>query len=405
VPADPAAAQGRDVSLCASVDSRVNIPANFVADACWDGQVLHIRNRTAFVLDITATGTSGAATRSSAGERSVESSFIAAVTGPQSIPPGFQIDLPFGDNPGVVEVRGDATNRSYALVRAILSFIPGGAGVLVGEWDYLAALTADLQNAVSKAIRCSAGADAVTRAVCSLGFTWDTTVAFTRFAVRTGFQIGKAAIALLWSLIEDAKWSVDMVNGAIDFHHGTQQLTIHGAPAAAPVTTIGPSLPARTAAPPRTAPKTSAAAPPRTAPQTSAAPPAPPSVSRSVLQYACANDNSNQGHYVPAGHYWQQQFTAHAGTITGGWVLLGANLDGGNHNAVIGVYADAGRTQPLATVISPVSGYGGVSFSFSTPARVTEGESVWLTTTGVGDFTAYDNATTDCFIAHLIGNS
>jgi hypothetical protein len=127
-----------------------------------------------------------------------------------------------------------------------------------------------------------------------------------------------------------------------------------------------------------------------------------------VLSYNCGSTANAFGHYVPAGKHWANEFTAQSGTITGGYLLLGANTDGGNHQASVGLFTGGPYTLSgeLGSVTVSVSGYGGVSFSFPSPLHVTPGQTLWLVASGVGDFTAYDqnNGGSDgCFIGRLEG--
>jgi hypothetical protein len=122
-----------------------------------------------------------------------------------------------------------------------------------------------------------------------------------------------------------------------------------------------------------------------------------------VLHYDCANDNSNIGHYVSAGRYWGQTFTAHGATITHGHLQLGAD-DGGDHRARIGIYTDGPLAAPIQEIVVPISGYAGVDFDFPQPVAVTPGRKYYLTASGVGDFTAYDSRA-GCFIGRLMGTA
>jgi hypothetical protein len=125
-----------------------------------------------------------------------------------------------------------------------------------------------------------------------------------------------------------------------------------------------------------------------------------------VTDYNCPNDNTNNGHYVPANHYWEQEFTSQGTSITGGYLLLGANVGDHDHTARIGIYTGTGRSGSLEEIEQQVVGYGGVSFTFPTPISVSPGEQLHIAATGVGDFTAYDeltNGVDGCFIGRIDG--
>jgi hypothetical protein len=125
-----------------------------------------------------------------------------------------------------------------------------------------------------------------------------------------------------------------------------------------------------------------------------------------ATHYDCPNDNSNNGHYVPVDHYWEQEFVAQGTGITGGFLLLGANVGDHDHTARIGIYTGTNRTGALEQIEQEVVGYGGVNFTFPTPITVSPGEHLHIAATGVGDFTAYDEfagGVDGCFIGRIDG--
>lgn len=129
---------------------------------------------------------------------------------------------------------------------------------------------------------------------------------------------------------------------------------------------------------------------------------------QAVTHYACQSTPNAFGHYVPAGKHWGNDFVAQGRTITGGYLLIGANPDGNNHEATIGVFTGGpySLSGQLGSVTVAVSGYGGASFTFAQPIPVTPGESLWLVASGIGDFTAYDQnvaGADGCFIGRLEG--
>ena len=132
----------------------------------------------------------------------------------------------------------------------------------------------------------------------------------------------------------------------------------------------------------------------------------PPPAPQAVTHYSCTGTPNAFGHYVPADKYWGNDFVAQGRTITGGYLLMGANVGDHDHSARIGIYTGAGRTGLLGETALQVSGYGGVSFNFPVPIQVTPGQPLWIAATGIGDFTAYDqnNGGSDgCFIGHIDG--
>ena len=183
------------------------------------------------------------------------------------------------------------------------------------------------------------------------------------------------------------------------YHAATGRVTL-----SLPTGRSGSTLATRPNAAPSTKPPSPRASSPATAPTSPPVSPAPTAspAPLPVVHYDCPNDNSNIGKYISAGKYWENDFIAQGQRITGGWVLIGANTDGGDHRARIGIYTGSGRSGALAEVIAQVTGYDGESFSFSSPARVSKGQRLYLAVSGVGDFTAYDNRS-GCFIGRVDG--
>jgi surface antigen len=138
------------------------------------------------------------------------------------------------------------------------------------------------------------------------------------------------------------------------------------------------------------------------APQPPAPPPSPGPAP--VTHYNCPSTTNTVGHYVARGTHWANDFVAQGSVITGGFLQLVANADGQDHRAAIGIYTGGPDTLSgvLGQVTVPVSGNGGVSFTFPQPINVTPGQRLWVGATGIGDFTASD-ASNGCLIGHVDG--
>ena len=107
---------------------------------------------------------------------------------------------------------------------------------------------------------------------------------------------------------------------------------------------------------------------------------------------------------MPANRYWEETFVTQGSTITGGYLLLGANQDGLDHRGKIGIYTGTNRAGELGSTVQAVSGYGGVNFTFSSAIPVQPGQTLYFAATGVGDFTAYDSSA-KCFVGRIDGFS
>jgi hypothetical protein len=120
--------------------------------------------------------------------------------------------------------------------------------------------------------------------------------------------------------------------------------------------------------------------------------------------YSCPNDYGNGGHYIPPGHYWQDSFVANGTVINAGSLELGANEDGQNHQATVGIWSDPGLTNPVTTTVVNVVGYDGVQFALP-QATVVPGRTYYLGVRAIGTLTAYDRIDTNCFIGTVVGRS
>jgi hypothetical protein len=207
-----------------------------------------------------------------------------------------------------------------------------------------------------------------------------------------GITVSRALLGVLTVVLR----AIPAIDMAIESRDGGSQDTIQIDAGGNP-TTPGPAPTTPRAAPAPQQPNPGNNPPP-------APPPPPPPTVKDVVHYDCANDNSNIGKYVPSGHYWQNIFTAQGSRITGGWVLIGANTDGGDHRARIGIYGSPGLGSPLATVDVQVTGYDGEAFSLPGALAVSPGQQLYLTVLGVGDFTAYDNRS-GCLIGRVNGTT
>jgi hypothetical protein len=384
----PAAAAGLDPTLCRPESGRVSIPRDFVLDACFNGRVLYVRNTTELVVTAVVTGGIAAPRRTTPTAPATASAFIAAGTPQTVLPPGFGLEVPVGDAAAQLRVIGHASNPKYVLARVLSNYLPNP----FAAYQDFSELLDGLQQHVRTVAECFMRSNVIGDAGCALTWTWNATRELSKYALHTGLNLGKGIRAGVASevlkVIEAKAWAEAAIQDVRLMFKGSTRLDIRAAQPAAtspPATTPRPG--------PRPAPPSHGATPP-------APPPANPPPATPVTHYDCANDNSNLGHYIRSGTYWQEAFTAQGSRVLGGWVLIGAHQDGGDHRARIGIYGGPGLSAPLGSTVVNVGGYDGESFQLSAP--VTKGQQVYLAVSGIGDFTAYDSRA-GCFIAHVTG--
>jgi hypothetical protein len=381
--ADLAVAQPRGpaAGLCRMDTTRGAVPAGFALDACVDASAVWLRNQLDIPVRFTVGGDTGHVVNVQSDTGIAASVTRAAYPDPLIVLPGDTVRVSVGAAAASVTAASTDIGGFYLIAVTVATFIPFGK--VKDYFESFTTLVKDVAAAYADYRNCMATANWIGQLGCRTKLAGAVTFAFGKAVV-----LGLAKAAL--SVILNTAFYLQFVKAQAP---DVERLALSDR-------TI--SLAARGAAstPPPPAPSAAQPLPPVTGP-TTPAPPPPPQVVPG-LHYNCPNDNSNIGKYVPPGRYWQNDFIVSGSTITGGFVLVGANDDGSNHTARVGIYTGPGMASPLSTVDIPVHGYGGQNFTLPNSLPVTPGQRLYLTVVGVGDFTAYDNRS-GCFIGRVDG--
>jgi uncharacterized protein YraI len=249
--AAPAEAGGPDVTLCNMNLQRIQIPKNFTIDACFDGNIVTLRNRTSVVVSIYATGDIQHSLRSS--ETPNAAAVLSTLTTlDNTLPPGSQLQLWVGSKDTYVQI-GVAlnANRTYDLDELLLSYLPG-----VDAYEDVLAAANSIQDAYAKAGKCYANASWVGGIGCAAGLSWDINFALTKLAAQVGIHIGGALLKALVSTVWDG-W--DQMGQAEDLDAiASSNPSLHVVPVAgSPTTHTATQTPTATAGaptPPQPAP-------------------------------------------------------------------------------------------------------------------------------------------------------
>jgi Fibronectin type III domain. len=207
--AAPAVAKGPDRTLCREDTSRVTIPADFTLDACFDGSVLTLKNRTGFVLQVHGQGDIIRAIRN-ADAPDTAAILTTLITTDNMLPPGSYLQLWLG--PGQTDIRIDVpkeANRKYALYKLLVSFLPSRPGMVAGVWDALMEAIESIDTAFANWRKCAdAAANWLGDLGCTAGATGNVAWALGRMAAKFGVnavpgELLQALINLDWAGYEE----------------------------------------------------------------------------------------------------------------------------------------------------------------------------------------------------------
>lgn len=248
----PAVAGGPDRTLCREDTSRVTIPSDFTLDACFDGSVLTLKNRTGFVLQVHGEGDITGAIRN-ADAPDTAAILTTLITADNMLPPGSYLQLWLG--PGQtdiqIEVPEDA-NRKYALYKLLISYLPSLPGTVAGVWDAVMEAVESIDTAFANWRKCAdAAANWLGDLGCTAGATGNVSWALVRMVAKIGLsavpgELLQALINLNWTGYEELGATKD----AAEIGRSTPTLRIPALtapPATAPER--APTLPAEPTSP------------------------------------------------------------------------------------------------------------------------------------------------------------
>src|SRR5579863_3500930 len=209
--APAARAGGPDTTLCHMDTSRVKIPSNFTVDACFDGTILTLRNRTSTTLLVHATGDIRNAVRNS-DVPSIAAMLSTISTNTNIIPPGSYLQLWLG--PGMtdieMEIATDANFR-YDLSELLISYLPSDIGSISGVWDDLTSAVDSILGAFAERARCAAGASWLVDIKCAAIMAESISNTNNKLVIQLGLDVAKlglltgALVSTLWYLFSDSE--------------------------------------------------------------------------------------------------------------------------------------------------------------------------------------------------------
>jgi len=238
---ESAAEAAVDPSLCRATSNRLTVSAGYPLGVCWDGANLVIKNTSAFVLDLTATGGSGTGTRAASNVEAAGAVFADLHSSPSVLPPGYQETVPFGSGSGTVTFSGDKANESYAEFRGLATILPGH---IFADYQAVAAFVNSLSTARSNFDQCRQGANFLTAAGCAVALVTAVTGAAAALAVSAGAQFGPGSLGELMALVQTAAWANNAVTDLGSLIDAPKTVTIAAAtPATMATTTTTPTSP------------------------------------------------------------------------------------------------------------------------------------------------------------------
>jgi uncharacterized membrane protein YgcG len=166
--APEAHAGGPDGTLCHMDPSRVSIPANFTVNACFDGSVLTLSNKTSVALLAYAAGDVLHAQRN-ADSPDIAAALTTWITDDDIIPPGSYLQLWLG--PGTTDIQMEVAldaNSKYDLYELLLGYLPSWPGMVTTGYDAVANAVESISDAFALRKQCEVGANWLTDINCSV---------------------------------------------------------------------------------------------------------------------------------------------------------------------------------------------------------------------------------------------
>jgi hypothetical protein len=229
-----ARAAGVDATLCRSASgSRADIPGDLVADACFDGSTLYIKNRSSLPLYASVSGSASSPSRVDGIPPDLVGALLARQEQePEVVPPGYEIAMSVDIGAGGVSLQPASTSilETYGIEKVLFGYLPFRAALL----DDAAAMVSSLDGEVATARNCLNGANVFKKVWCSTRFAFAATGSITIFVAKAGTDAlkegPKKIVGILWGLLEEGKYVIDA--GAQVLAPGSTRISIVAAPTA-----------------------------------------------------------------------------------------------------------------------------------------------------------------------------
>jgi hypothetical protein len=252
----PAAhAAGVDITLCNSAaGTRADIPKDLVADGCFDGSTLYIKNRSNLPLYVAVSGSVSSPSRVDGIPPDLVGALLAySHQEPEVLPPGYEVAMSVDSGSGGVSLQPASTDilETYGIERVLFGYLPFRAALL----DDAAQMVAMLDGEVATARNCLNGANVFKKVWCSTRFAASAIGSIGTFGAAAGIDAlkegPKKIVEVLWGLLQEGKYIIDA--GAQVLAPGATSLSIAAAPASStPPSTTTPTPPDQTTTAPTT---------------------------------------------------------------------------------------------------------------------------------------------------------
>ena len=218
---------GVNPGLCHSTTTRANIPSNFAVDACFDGASLTLCNSTELVLEVSASGSVGNASRTESDYGLAADAERLKTNDPNIFLPGDQLKFPVGPGQGSVSLRGSSDNGFYAIATTIADFFPGKPNAVMGAFT---GLVSELDDDLSQYQTCMVGKNWLGQLGCKALRDRNVAFAVGRAVVNGG---ASAIVGAVLGPAEWTKWVNSNVGDVGCFLHDALTITISASGGAA----------------------------------------------------------------------------------------------------------------------------------------------------------------------------
>jgi hypothetical protein len=261
------ASAGTDSGLCSHTTSRGAISADFPLDACFDGSVLVVANRSEIPVIVAVLEGGGGVPRSEAATPTppLASKIFqeAHSSHPGVLMPGYKARIPVGAGRFRARLEGTNFHRSYPLVRWLVETVPG-----ISSYNSVLEASNELLELFDQHGACLARSGWAGDVACEA--LYQRNIAFA--LGRLGINVAGDLVGAVANLLGTAKWADDAVGDLADLVNGNRTIELGPAPAPPPPAPAAPVPAAPAAAPAAPAP---AAPPPAQPPSGTTAPPRP----------------------------------------------------------------------------------------------------------------------------------
>lgn len=219
-------AAGSDPTLCHSTTNRLDLPASYPVNVCWDGSKVVIKNTTMFVLSISARGSLGTPSRSAINGDAAGVTIAGLDGSAYTLPPGYEVTVPVGTGGASFRWTGNAYNEKYVKLKSLESFLPSR---IFQDYEAISTFSDELSSDSSEYAQCRQHANFIKLAACSAQADWNVNFAIDRFGVTVGVQLLKGSVGALLNLLTTAVWATNARSAITDLKNSPGTFSIAAA--------------------------------------------------------------------------------------------------------------------------------------------------------------------------------